>query len=129
MAMDISEIRGKYDAGDYYYRRVIPKKVSLDCVFDEELSVRRNRELAIAHNDNIDQMRQENAEKQRELDQKLTSDVIEYITAYYNLNERQARILENFVYQEYHSCMGDYFSYIDTFADLADDLVNAKEDT
>jgi hypothetical protein len=48
--------------------------------------------------------------------------------AYYDLTEKQARILENFVYQEHHSYMGDYFSYIDTFADLADDLVNAKEE-
>lgn len=128
MAMDISEIRGKYDAGDYYCRRSVPKKVSLDCVFDEELSVRRNRELAIEHNNNVDRMRQEKVEKQRELDQKLTDDVVEYIMAYYNLTNRQARILEKFVYQEYHSCMGDYFSYIDTLADFAYDIVTCEED-
>ena len=128
MAMDISEIRGKYNAGDYYYRVEIPKKVPLDCVFDEELSVRRNRELAIEHNEKIDQMRQEKVERQRELEQKLTNDVVEYLMAYYDLDERQARILEGFVYEHYHSYMGDYFSNIDTFADLAFQLLPIKED-
>lgn len=128
MALDISEIRGKYNAGDYYYRVEIPTKVPLDYVFDEELSVKRNRELVIEHNEKVDQMRQKKIAQQRELDQKLTNDVVEYIMAYYDLNERQARILENFVYQEHHSYMGDYFTYIDSFASFADDLVNAKED-
>lgn len=128
MAMDISEIRGKYNAGDYYYRVEIPTKVPLDYVFDEELSVKRNRELVIEHNEKVDQMRQKKIAQQRELDQKLTNDVVEYIMAYYDLNERQARILENFVYQEYHSCMGDYFSNIDTLADLAFQLLPVKED-
>ena len=128
MAMDISEIRGKYNAGDYYYRVEIPTKVPLDYVFDEELSVKRNRELVIEHNEKVDQMRQKKIAQQRELDQKLTNDVVEYIMAYYDLDERQARILENFVYQEYHSCMGDYFSNIDTLADLAFQLLPVKED-
>ena len=128
MAMDISEIRGKYNAGDYYYRVAIPKKVPLDYVFDEELSVKRNRELVAEHNENIDQLHKEKAEHQRELDQKLTNDVVEYIMAYYDLDERQAKILENFVYQEYHSCMCDYFSNIDTLADLAFQLLPVKED-
>ena len=128
MAMDISEIRGKYNAGDYYYRVEIPTKVPLDYVFDEELSVKRNRELVIEHNEKVDQMRQKKIAQQRELDQKLTNDVVEYIMAYYDLTERQARILENFVYREYHSCMGDYFSNIDTFADFAHEIVNCEED-
>jgi hypothetical protein len=46
----------------------------------------------------------------------------------YDLTEQQAKIVENFVYQHYHSSMSDYFGYIDTFASFADDLVNAKED-
>jgi hypothetical protein len=53
MAMDISEIRAKYDAGGYTYKIDIPKKVWDDHIFDEELSVRRNRELAKEHNDNV----------------------------------------------------------------------------
>jgi hypothetical protein len=128
MSMDINEIRNKYNAGEYTYKADIPKKVKPDHVFDEELSVKRNRELAQEHNDNVDQMQRDKNRKQRELDEQFTKDVVEYIMAFYNLTEKQARILEKFVYGEHHSYMGDYFNYIDTFADLADDLVNAKED-
>lgn len=128
MAFDIDEIRNKYNAGEYTYKVEIPKKVKPDHVFDEELSVRRNRELVIEHNDKVDQMQRDKNRKQTELSEKLTTDVVEYIMAYYDLNERQARILENFVYQEYHSCMGDYFSNIDTLADLAFQLLPVKED-
>jgi hypothetical protein len=126
--MHIDEIRNNYNRGEYTYRVDIPNKVRPDHIFDEELSVRRNRELAQEHNDNVDQLQRDKNRKQRELSEQLTKDVIEYIMAYYSLTEKQARILENFVYDEHHSYMGDYFNYIDTFASFADDLVNAKEE-
>ena len=128
MALDIDEIRNKYNAGEYTHKVEIPKKVKPDHVFDEELSVRRNRELVIEHNDKVDQMQRDKNRKQAELSEKLTTDVVEYIKAYYDLDDRQARILENFVYEHYHSFMSDYFGYIDTFADLAFQLLPAKED-
>lgn len=127
MALDIDEIRNKYNAGEYTYKVEIPKKVKPDHIFDEELSVRRNRELVIEHNDKVDQMQRDKNRKQAELSEKLTTDVVEYIKAYYDLDERQARILENFVYEHYHSFMSDYFGYIDTFADLAFQLLPVKE--
>lgn len=127
MAMGINEIRAKYDAGGYTYEVDIPKKVCFDHVFDEELSVKRNRELAIEHNQRVDELRKEANEKQGELYKQLTNDVVGYIMAYYDLAEYQAKIVENFVYQEHHSFMCDYFSYIDTFADFAFSLLPPKE--
>ncbi len=124
----IDEIRNSYNRGEYTYKIDILKKVKPDHIFDEELSVRRNRELAQEHNDNVDRMQRDKNRKQRELNEQLTKDVVEYIMAYYDLTEKQARILENFVYDEHHSYMGDYFTYIDTFASFADDLINAKEE-
>ena len=126
--MHIDEIRNSYNRGEYTYKADIPKKVRPDHIFDEELSVRRNRELVQEHNDNVDQLQRDKNRKQRELNEQFTKDVVEYIMAFYNLTEKQARILENFVYDEHHSYMGDYFTYIDSFASFADDLVNAKED-
>jgi hypothetical protein len=127
--MHIDEIRNSYNRGEYTYKVDIPKKVKPDHIFDEELSVRRNRELVQEHNDNVDQLQRDKNRKQRDLNEQFTKDVVEYIMAFYNLTEKQAKILENFVYDEHHSYMGDYFTYIDTFADFADNLVNAKEDT
>jgi hypothetical protein len=123
MAMDISEIRAKYDAGGYTYKIDIPKKVWDDHIFDEELSVRRNRELAKEHNDNVDRLQKDANRIQGELHKQLTEDIVEYIMAYYDLTEKQARLVENFVYQEHHSFMCDYFSYIDTYADFAFQLL------
>ena len=122
--MDINEIRNKYNAGDYTYKVTIPAKVSIDHVFDEELSVKRNRELAAEHNYNIDIMQKDKRMKQRDLDKQLTKDVVDYITENYSLNREQARIVESFIFEEKHACMYDYFEAIDTFASFADDLVN-----
>ncbi len=124
MALDIDEIRVNYNKGVYTYNVDIPKKVKPDHVFDEELSVKRNRELAQEHNDNVDRQWRDKNRIQCELDKRLTYDVVVYMMENYDLTERQAKIVESFVYQHYHSSMSDYFGYIDTFADLADDLVN-----
>ena len=125
----INEIKNKYNAGDYTYKVSIPAKVSADHVFDEDLSVKRNREFAAEHNEKIEQMWRDKDKRQRELDQQLTNDVVEYIMAYYGLTEQQAKHVENFTYQEKHSFMCDYFSYIDTYADFAFMLLPPKEET
>ena len=117
--MNITEIREKYNNGDYTYKADIPKKVWDDHIFDEELSVKRNRELAIEHNQKVNELRIEARNKQLELDQQFTADIVGYIQEEYGFNEFQAREIEHFVYEEHHSCMYDYFIYIDTFADWA----------
>ena len=129
MAMDIDEIRVKYNNGEYTYKVDIPKKVKPDHVFDEELSVKRNRELAQEHNDKVDQMQQDKNRRQIELDRQLRSDIAKYIMANYGLTEKQAYQVEGFTYQEKHAFMCDYFSYIDTYADFAFMLLPVNEET
>ena len=125
--MDICEIREKYDNGGYIYKVDIPNKVCDDYIFDEELSVKRNRELVKEHNENVDRLRQYAQRIQGELHKQLTYDVIKYIMDNYDLNETQASKVESFVYQEHHSFMCDYFSYIDTFAEFAQNIINKGE--
>ena len=126
MALDIDEIRVNYNKGVYTYKADIPKKVKPDHVFDEELSVKRNRELAQENNDNVDRLWRDKNRIQGELNERLTYDVVVYMMENYDLTEQQAKIVENFVYQHYHSSMSDYFGYIDTFADFAFMLVEPK---
>lgn len=128
MALDIDEIRVNYNNGVYTYKVDIPAKVKPDHVFDQELSVKRNRELAQEHNDNVDQLWRSKNRIQRELDKQLTNDVVAYMMENYSLTEHQAKIVENFVYQHYHSSMCDYFGYIDTYADFAFMLVEPREE-
>ena len=125
--MDLSYIYTKYQRGDYTYKLDIPKKVWDDHVFDENLSVKSNRERAKAHNEEVERRRKYRSEMQAVLDKQLTDDVVEYITDNYDLTEAQARKVEHFVYEEYHSCMYDYFSNISTYAEFADNLVNARD--
>ena len=126
--MDISEIREKYNNGGYTYKVDIPKKVKPDHVFDEELSVKRNRELVEEHNQKVDELRAEAQRQQNLLHWQLTDDVINYIITNYELNPVQARKVERFVYQEHHSFMCDYFSYIDTYAGFASELMEGAND-
>lgn len=126
--MDITEIREKWNNGDYTYKADIPKKVWDNHVFDADLSINRNREMAREHNQKVDELRAEAQKQQNILYEQLTCDVVKYIQENYNLNKLQAREVERFVYEEHHSYMCDYFSYIDTFASFAHDIVNCEED-
>jgi hypothetical protein len=125
--MDIEEIRSKYNKGEYKYKVNIPAKVPLYHVFDEELSVKRNRELAEEHNAKVDAIVAEKYENQKRLDEQFTYDVLDYLVNDCELNLRQARIIESFAFQEHHSFMSDYFSYIDIYADLAKELLECEE--
>lgn len=138
MSYFIEDIKENYQKGLYtvssaYYPEFrsgeLTKILPENYVFDEELSVKRNRELVAEHNQKVVDINNKKREKQRELDKKLADDVVNYILENYSLTDGQARIVEKRVYTEYHSCMYDYFTYIDTFAQFADDLVNqAKEE-
>lgn len=125
--MDIYKIHEKYDNGDYTYKADIPKKVWDDYIFDEELSVKRNREMAREHNQRVDELRTEAQKQQNLLHWQLTADVINYIQENYNLNEVQVRTVERFVYQEYHSSMYDYFANIDAYAEFACKILGLED--
>lgn len=121
--MDIVEIREKYDNGYYDYCISIPRKVKEGYVFDENLSVKRNREMVAEHNQKIDDMLKEKRNNQAKLNKQLTDDVVTYIVDSYNISEEQARIVEKFVYMEKHSFMCDYFSWIDEVASMVEEIV------
>lgn len=128
--LHIDEIRKLYEQGHYTFK--LPedaniKTLPVDYIFDEDLSVRRNRELVEEHNSKVEDLKRRKRAGQEDLNRQLTYDVIEYIKESYDLTEAQARIVEMFVYREHHSFMCDYFSYIDTFAEFADDIANIKE--
>lgn len=128
--MDIREIADKYRDGYYTYSTpTIPTKVKDGHVFDENLSVKQNREMVAEHNKRVEELWKEARREQNKLHWQLTEDVINYIMNNYELNEPQARMVERFVYSEKHAFMSDYFAYIDEFAEFAEKLVNNKEET
>ena len=102
--------------------------MSANYIFDEELSVKRNREMVAEHNAKVDAERAAAYAQQAELNKKLAHDVRCYITENYNLSYTVAAKIEKFCYQEKHSYMCDYFSYIDTIAELVDDIFYMMKD-
>ena len=123
MPMDISEIRMKYNNGNYTSHIEIPAKVKSNHVFDEELSVKRNREMAEEHNKKVDELRTKKRNEQDKRNRQLVDDVVGYIMDCYDMSEEQARIVERFVYVEKHSAMCDYFSGIDSIARMVEEVI------
>lgn len=131
MALHINEIKEFYNRGQYTYCDPAGRgktRLPEDYIFDEDLSVKRNRELVAEHNNEVERYKRVKREKQAELDRQLTEDVVAYIKEYYDLTEAQARLVEMWVYREKHAFMCDYFESIDTFAEFADDVVNLREE-
>lgn len=124
--MDISEIRQAWDNGEYIDRCTIPTKVKEGHVFDENLSVKRNREMVQEWNENVDATVKAHRERQGALYQKFTNDVVNYLMGVYGFNELQARKIEGYVYAEKHSFMSDYFGFLDEFADVVSEIIAAK---
>lgn len=135
MGLHISDIKEDYYNGKYSVRCNYPNefpeealtKLSANHIFDEDLSVKRNRELVIEHNEKVEQLRARKRVLQADLDKKLTKDVVNYIKENFNLTTAQAEIVEMWLYREKHSFMNEYFDSVDTFAELAEDIAELKE--
>ena len=123
--MDINEIKDAYWNGDYNYKMQIPEILNPLYIFDENLSVKRNREMVMEHNQKVEDMRKEQRIKSNELSCKLTNDVVAYITNTYDMNEDQARIVERYVYNREHAFMNDYFTAIDEVAEMVESALKA----
>ena len=124
--MDLDTIRMAWDKGAYHCNLTVPQKVSPNYVFDENLSVKRNREMVEEHNANVERLKEEKWHIQGELSRKLTNDVVEYLMGTYDFTRKQAERVQSYVYTEKHSFMGDYFSAIDEIADMVRDVLDAK---
>lgn len=127
--MDIEEIRKRYSEGFYKYKSntSIPKKVSDSHIFDENLTIKENRQMILDHNNRVRELHEEAARIQAKLDKQLHEDVINYIVETYAISLAQAQILESYVYYQYHSCMYDYFGYIDSIGEVVYDILHADE--
>lgn len=121
--IDIEDIKDAYWAGYYSYKMQIPDRLNPLYIFDENLSVKRNREMVLEHNQKVEDMHREKQIKSNELSVKLTNDVVAYIVSTYDMNEDQARIVERYVYNREHSFMSDYFAAIDEVAEMVESVL------
>lgn len=128
---DITTIRDDYSAGVY-----VPSKQQTEeyaalsyypdgFIFDENLPVKKNRELVQEHNNQVRDKKKEYRQLAEKLFRQLRDDVIEYIMGKYDFGKVRAQKIEEFVYASKHSYMYDYFLYIDEIADLFYDMIDS----
>lgn len=78
--MTIDDIIHDYNNGVYTPEKVvIPNKYPADYVFDENMSVKWNRECVLSENSKIDDMRKKAADEENRLCKLLRRQVIDYI--------------------------------------------------
>ena len=123
--MDISDIKKRWDEGYYTVKfgdfnvNTLPE----NHIFDENLSVKENREMVRQHNIASDARNKEYIRLRNAKFLELRQDICNYIVATYNLSMPQAEKLEAYVYTEKHSYMCDYFIAIDELAELVENII------
>jgi hypothetical protein len=124
----LEEVRYNYDNGDYKTKLEYVKESRLkdNYIFDEEKSVKWNKEQVIKHNEQLKIDKTAYRNDQQRLSNKLTDDVIAALMHEYNINENVARKVEGYVYTEYRSCMSDYFSAFSDIMDFVIEIINCK---
>ena len=124
--IDINDIHDKFNNDEYSCKMIIPRAVKENYVFDENLSVKQNREMVREHNERAIALRNERDRKNNELHLQMRNDVIQYIAHEYCLSKEQAEIIESYVYTEKHSFMGNYFAYIDEIAEVVEKVIRSE---
>ena len=125
MYKSIDTIRQDYNDGAYHNNTPYRKKVPVGHIFDEELSVRANREMVEAHNQEVEAFNNNLRKIENDLFKKLTEDVIQYLMDTYDFPRKVAELVEGRAYSDKHSCMSDYFYYVDELADIVSDCIEA----
>lgn len=124
--MDIEEIRKKYNNGDYTCNIYVTHTLGENHVFNENLSVKQNREMVREYNEKVISTHKEKIEKDNELHLKMRNEVTKYIAGTYGMSREQASIVESYVYTEKHSFMCDYFSSIDEIAEMVEKVIRSE---
>ena len=122
----IEEIKRDWQDGLYYpdNKKYKLHPVSDNHIFDENLSIKENRRMIEEYNAQVKLDRIARQKEMAELSEQMHRDVVNYIVANYNLNEKQAIAVESRVYTDKHSCMSDYFYEIDEMAEFVEKLLS-----
>lgn len=122
----IQSVIQNYNNGVYTCNEPRPKyqKLQPTYVFDENLSVAKNRELVEKHNAEQKALQEAHRDKVNYLSSLLIKDAETALIHEYGLTQEQAAIINGYAYQEYHSSIFDYLNHLYELGDLASKLVN-----
>jgi hypothetical protein len=123
----IYDIRDDYNNNEYENKFPYPSNVTIkvDHIFDENQTVKWNREKVLIENKKIIDQKLEYAKESTRLSSKLDDDMVKAIVQEYGFTENEARIIYSHAYSEKHSCMSDVFLYTSTLSDLFNRLLKS----
>lgn len=124
--MDIYEIKQRYS--DHYYdvERPTLRKYEPGHVFDEDKSVKWNREKLVEYNEGVNRQMREYLDQCYAKDTEFKGDVCQYLVEAYEVSHAQAELIQAYVWEEHHSCMSEYFDYIDDVAEVVRNILNTS---
>ena len=112
----LDEIKDAYNNKEYENKMDYKhfKKYSENHVFDEEQSIKWNREQVQIKNQEALEYSRKYREEVNRLNTLLTEDIIKAMMIEYNINEIQAKYVYDYTYSEYHSSgINDVINYLD----------------
>jgi hypothetical protein len=120
----LGEIVSDYNAGVYKSTLPYPTgRFREDHVFDEDQSIKWNKDEVVRRNSEYDQKRNEYRADNNRLDKLLKDDVTYNLIYDFDLNQEQAEYTYDIAYTEKHSSMTDVFYYA---VELAEYFVKMK---
>lgn len=125
MTKTLEDIRKDYNDGVYVSKLKYPtaKKFPEGYIFDEDKSVKWNKEEVQRRNQEIaDQYSAYRAENAR-LNNNLGDDVMNALVAEYGFSREQVLKIWGYAYNEKHSVMNDVFNFVTELADFYEEMV------
>lgn len=123
----INDVRDNYEKGNYSVNESWPYPVTRNHVFDENLSIKENRELIEKFNCQVAEKRLAISQEKQRRQQEMRNDVVAAIAYSNDLTERQSIIIERYAWNIRHDCIRDYFDEAEELAEMVCDVLRAGE--
>lgn len=124
----IEKIRSIYEKGGYSATYPTREKVPDNYVFDENMSVKWNREAVQRWNEDVKEAKNRYYSLTNEYLKELFEDIAQYLCNNYSkINHAQGLFLTEHCYEEYHSCMSDFFYNIDYVAEFYETMLDLSK--
>lgn len=124
--LDLTEIQQRYNSGYYTYKSKTPVFYKEGHIFDENLSVKRNREMVKEANDKARSEQKFAQNEQANLDKLFKDNCVDYLVHIYNFKRSTAEYIYNYCYGEKHDSMYEFFWFLDEIAEVVDNCLQRQ---
>lgn len=128
--MDARTIRGKINNNEYRSKIEYPKekKLNENHIFDENQTVKWNRDEVNRYNESIDKQLQEYDNSEHSGNNNFQEDVIAYLIEEYGFNKEMASKVFYKAYEDGHSCgYSEVLTYAMDYGEFVDEVIKLKK--